>query len=644
MLQSFRNFFKSKVGVAVTLIFLGLIALAFASADITGSSQFGGVAGGDRAAIVGKEKIGTGELSRAASQMLEQIRQEQPTATMPAFLKQGGLDKVLDDLIDRRAVYAFGKDNGMRAGSRLVDSEIAQIPAFKGPDGKFSTDLFRQLIRQQGMTEQMVRDDLGQQLMARQVMAPVSAGSSVPAELVLRYAALLKETRVGSVTMLPSAAYAPQAAPTEAQIAAFYAAHRDEYTRPERRVIRFATFGEEALGKTPAPTDAQIEARYKRDAAKYAPSETRNLTQLVAPTRAAAEAIKAEVGKGKSLAAVAAGKGLATTNLTGMTRAKLAGDASKSVSDAAFGAARGSISGPVQGALGWYLLQVDGVTVSPGRSLAQARGEIAAALAAEGRRAAIADLGARIEEQIDGGASMNDIAGQLKVTLQQTKPVLADGRVYEIEGETIPPVLGRVLSTAFTMEEEEPQVAEVDPGKTFLLYEVSEITAAAPAPLKEIRDRVTAEAILADGAKGARLAAERILAQLRKGVPLEKALAAEKRPLPAPQRLSMTRDQLAAMGEKVPPPLALFFSMAEGTSKRLLGASNGGWYVVKLDDIVPGKVSATDPVLAQAKQELGQLAGNEYEAQFRAAVRTEVGVERNKNAIDAVRRRLLGEN
>ena len=42
----------------------------------------------------------------------------------------------------------------------------------------------------------------------------------------------------------------------------------------------------------------------------------------------------------------------------------------------------------------------------------------------------------------------------------------------------------------------------------------------------------------------------------------------------------------------------------QGTAKRLEGPANAGWYVVKLDDIVPGKVTVGDPVLAQAKQEL----------------------------------------
>ena len=56
MFQFFRNFFKTKLGLAISLAFLGLIALAFASADVSSTGTFGGIAGGDRVAVVGDEK------------------------------------------------------------------------------------------------------------------------------------------------------------------------------------------------------------------------------------------------------------------------------------------------------------------------------------------------------------------------------------------------------------------------------------------------------------------------------------------------------------------------------------------------------------------------------------------------------------
>ena len=40
--------------------------------------------------------------------------------------------------------------------------------------------------------------------------------------------------------------------------------------------------------------------------------------------------------------------------------------------------------------------------------------------------------------------------------------------------------------------------------------------------------------------------------------------------------------------------------------------------------------------------QLGQLSGREYAEQFRAALRNEVGVDRNPAALRAVRERLVG--
>lgn len=644
MLKSFRTFMNSRFGVIFALVFLAVIALSFASADVAGNGSFGGVAGGDRVATVGDEKIGTADLSRAVSAALDARKQQQPTLTMPAFLSAGGLEGTLDLLIDRYAVSGYAQEHGLRAGNRLVDSEIASHPAFRGPSGKFDEQIFRQLVQQQGLSEAMVREDIAQGLMARQTLIPVSLGAVVPQELLRHYAALLRESRQGTIALLPSAAFLPTARPSDAQLEAYYKANRESYIRPERRVIRYFTFGADALNQIPAPTEAEIAARYKRDAARFAASETRSFIQLVAPTEEAAKAISAEVQAGKPLQAVAAARGLATAPIAATTRPALSASASAAVADAGFAATSGQVSRPARSSLGWHLLQVVSIDRKPPKSLAEAKAEIVPVLTAEKRRAAIADLSTRIEEQINDGSSLGDLAKELRATVVSTNPLTADGRVYMNQNETAPPVLARALSTAFAMEEGEPQLAEVVPEQTFLVFDVEDITPSAPAPLKEIREQVTAHYLMAEGSKTAKAAADRVMQRIRKGATLASALAAESRPLPAPEAVNLTRDELARMGERVPPALALFFSMAKGTAKRLEGPNDAGWFVVQLDSIRPGQVVAGDPVLAQARVELGALAGQEYEQQFRAAIRSELGVERNANAIKAVRRQLAGDN
>ncbi|MGI8943941.1 MAG: SurA N-terminal domain-containing protein, partial [Qipengyuania sp.] len=188
----FRKFFKSKFGLAITLAFLGLIAFAFASSDVANTGTFGGVAGGERVAVVGDAKIGTAELSRAATNALDRLRQQNPTLSMQAFVAQGGLDTVIDQLIDRYAIISYSQEHGLRIGNNLLNSEMRQIPAFRGPDGNFSAETYRQAIAAQGLTDAMVREDIRAGLLVEQMLTPAGFGTVVPAKIAKRYAALFK--------------------------------------------------------------------------------------------------------------------------------------------------------------------------------------------------------------------------------------------------------------------------------------------------------------------------------------------------------------------------------------------------------------------------------------------------------------------
>ena len=309
MLQFFRNFFKSSIGVAVTLGMVGIIALAFAAGDVANNAGFGG-AGGDKVARVDKNVITTAQLSKQVQQQAEQLRAENPTMSTKAFVAQGGLEDVLGQLIDRVAMTQFGANHGVIAGKRLIDSELAKLPQFQNPDGSFNNTAYRQLLAQRQLTDADVREDIAQGLVARQLLAPAQQTAVVPADLALRYAGVLKEARTGVVAMLPSAAFAPKGPPSDADLAAYYAAHAAAWNRPETRVIRYALFDDSVIRQTPAPTPAEIASYYAAHKADYAASETRKLTQLIVPGEADAKAILAAVAGGQSLDAAAAAPGV----------------------------------------------------------------------------------------------------------------------------------------------------------------------------------------------------------------------------------------------------------------------------------------------------------------------------------------------
>ena len=644
MISIFRNFFSSKLGLGLTLGFLGLIAFAFASSDVANQATFGGVSGGDRVAVVGDEKIGNADFSRAVANGVDQVRQENPTITLPVFAAQGGFEEVLEQMIDRYAIGVYARKYGLRAGENLVNSEILDIPSFRGPVGNFSQQSFQESLRRLNMNEAMLRREIGDSLLARQIIVPGLSGAQMPQKFAMRYASLLRERREGSVAFIPSASFAPDGDPTEQQLSAYYEENRDDYIRPERRVIRYAMFGFENLDTDVTPTDEEIAARYERDRALYAASEDRTITQLIVPTKDSANSIRDRVNGGASFASVAREAGFSTTQIGPINKEDYGNQASDAVATAVFAASRGQIAQPARSSLGWHVVRVDNVTSIAGRSLATVTPEIRVQLLQEKRAFALADLSARIEEQVDSGVALSQVAQELEVEISSTAPITADGRIYGVPSAQLPPQLVGAVNTAFQMDEGEPQLAEIARGTTFMIFEVSDITQSAAATLDEIREQIVLSWRLAEGAELARAAADRVIERVGANSSLAAAMGEEETPLPPVDELNINRQQLLAQGQQIPPALALMFSMAEGTTKRLEAPNDLGWFVVDLTNIETPEIAANDPVIAASRQQLRGAIGDELAQQMTRAMRQELGVETNSAALEAVKRQMTGEN
>lgn len=643
MISIFRNFFSSKLGLGLTLGFLGLIAFAFASSDVANQATFGGVSGGDRVAVVGDEKIGNADFSRAVANAVDQVRQENPTITLPVFAAQGGFEEVLEQMIDRYAIGVYARKYDLRAGENLVNSEILKIPGFRGPDGNFSQQSFQESLRRLNMNEAMLRREIGDSLLARQIILPGLSGAQMPQKFAMRYASLLRERREGSVAFIPSASFAPGGDPNEQQLSAYYEENRGDYIRPERRVIRYAMFGVENLDTDVTPTDEEIAARYERDRALYAVSEDRTITQLIVPTQDAANSIRDRVNGGASLASVAREAGFSTTQIGPINKEDYGNQASDAVATAVFAASRGLIAQPARSSLGWHVVRVDNVTSIAGRSLATVTPEIREQLLQEKRAFALADLSARIEEQVDSGVALSQVAQELEVEISSTAPITADGQIYGVPGAQLPPQLVGAVNTAFQMDEGEPQLAEIARGTTFMIFEVSDITQSAAAPLDEIREQIVLSWRLAEGAELARATADRVIERVGANSSLAAAMGEEETPLPPVDELNINRQQLVAQGQQIPPALALMFSMAEGTTKRLEAPNDLGWFVVDLTDIETPEIAANDPIIAASRQQLRGAIGDELAQQMTRAMRQELGVETNSAALEAVKRQMTGE-
>ena len=642
MLTFFRRFFQSKIGLPIFLGFLVLMALAFVAADISGTS-IGGVSGTDNVAVLGDEPIPNSELVTAANTALDQVRQQNPTLTMPEFMEAGALDEVVRQLIDRYAVGSYASKYGLRAGNNLINSEILQIQAFRSLAGEFDEKTYLAALRQRGLTDAVFRKDLANGLLEDQLLRPALLSPQMPEKIARQYASLVLERRRGEIALIPSAAYAPAAGLTAAQLIEWYGANRAQFIRPERRTLRFAVFGDDTLKVNAVPTEAEIAARYKRDAAQYQASERRSVSAFVVPTEDAAKALVAKVRGGTALEAAAREAGFSASQTPLRTREEMSGATSFAFAEKAFKASQGSIVDPAKGTLGWYVARVDVIERIPARSLADARGSIGEQLTGEKRSAATADLIAEIEGEIDSGTAMAEVAKAYGLKVETTPALLANGQAFGRPDIQIVPQLVPVLTTAFQMEESEPQLAEVVPGRQFVIFEVARTEEASAPPLAEVKEQAEAAWKREQGAKLARAAADRIVAKARGKTALGALLRAEGKPFELEPINLERRALLAQRGANIPPPLVLMFSMAEGSVKVLEGPRDIGWYVIRLDEIATDPVDKEPGLLQQTRAQLAPTLTEEYRRMAAAAMRKELGTTRNDAAITAVRKQLSGE-
>lgn len=644
MITFFRRIFNSRLGLIGSFIFIALVAISFAGSDITGSMNGTGTALSSGTVVeVGKSDISTEELQMRAQNQLEVQRRDTPGLEMSRFINAGGFEETLEQMINVRALEGFAEKQGLGVSKRLIDGEIASIPAFNGPSGKFDRDTFLAILSQRRVSEKQLRDDIASDLLTRQMLVPVSAVARLPTGVARPYAALSLEERSGLVGFVPSAAVTSAEAPTEAELNAYYTRNIDRYTIPERRVIRYAMFDKTMLADKAKPTEADFSAYYKNNSARYAESETRALTQVILQDQKAAQAFEAKVRSGTSFAAAATQAGLEASNLSDQTKEAFAGLSSAAIAEAVFKADKGTIVPPQRSGLGWHVVRIDSVKVIPARSLDAVRGEIADILTKEKIDAAMADYAAKMEDMIANKATFEEIVQANGLKPVTTPAITSAGLDPENPNLRPDENFVRFLEPVFEMGvDDDPTIESIVDGERYALTDVERIVAASPPPLAQIKERVAGEFKLERASARAKTLADAIVAKVSKGMALAQAMNEAGVKLPAPERIGGKRAELSASGRPVAPPLTLLFSMAEKRAKHLEAPGKQGWFIVWLDKIVPGNIAGQPQLVEMLRRQMSGVLSQEYTSQFVNATKAELGVKRNADAAAKLKRQLIG--
>lgn len=627
---------------------LGLLALVMIAFIVTGVGTPGGLdqlaGSGNNIAQVGGQKLTSQAAAQRIQAQLDAQRQQNPGLDMAAFVQSGAVDQTIDQIVNSLAFAEFGRQQGMVVSKRLVDAELASIPAFRGPTGNFDRTTFQAVLNQRKLTEAMVRDDITREKMLNSIIVPAAGASRAPLGLVSPYASLLLETRTGQVAFVPAAAVSSGAAPTDAEIAQFYQRNTARYTVPETRIVRYALFDRKRFEDKVAPTESEIAAAYKANERQYAPKDKRVLAQVIVPDQAKANAIVAAVRAGTPIAAAAQANGGEATTLAPQDQSDFAGLATPALARAAFSAARGEVVPPEKSGLGWHVVQVVSITRVPGKTIADMRAQLSAEISKRKLDGAVADFITKIEDAVADGASFDDVVKSEGLTVSTTPAVTGSGIAPDQPGYKAAPELQPILRDAFIADaEDDPAVTTLVQGQQFAFFDLDRVIPAAPRPLAAIRDQVAQDFLIDRSVRAARKIADDIAAKTQKGMSLAEAAGQAGVRLPAPQSVSVKRMDIArAQPGQIPPTVALLFSMAPNRTKVLQSREQPGWFIVRLASIIPGSASSQPGLIQATQNELARAIGEEYVEQLANAIRKDLDVRKNDKAVAALKRSLSG--
>ena len=642
MITFFRRILSSWIVLALfALILVAFIVTGVNLPDGSGVGSLG--ASSDAPAQIGRSDIPAKDVAQRTQAQFDAARRENPELTLAAFVRGGGVEQTIDQMLNIRALERFANDNGIYASKRLIDGEIASIAAFNGPTGQFDRNVFLGVLGQQGLTEAGVRDDIGREKVATILSVPLSAGTRVPLGIATPYASALLERREGLVATVPNSAIPAGKDPSDAEILAFYKQNVARYTAAETRTIRYARIDRARFINSATPTEAEIAGAYKAKAGEYGGKETRVLTQVIVPDQAAANSIAAKIKTGMTIEAAAKSAGAEATTLSAQDKSAYSGLSSTAIADAAFAAEQGAITNPAKSGLGWHIVRIDKISRTSGKTLADVRSTLVADLTKSKTDGILAEFIAKIEDGIADGSTFDDVI-KAQGLAAETSPAINAGGVaptdpsYQFAADLAP-----ILRDAFQAEpDDDASVLSLTAGQSYALYDLDRVNPAAPRPVIAIRAQIKADMENSRANKAARAIASAIAAKVNKGTPITQAVQTAGVNLAPARNIAARRIDLIELQTTAPPTLNTLFQLGKKQARLIESADKNGWSIVYLDKIIATPATSQPGIVQTMQQQLARIVGDEYATQFANAVKIKVGAKRNADAIAKIKRDLTG--
>jgi len=378
MLDFFRNHQRLMMALLILIIVpgLGMVGIQGFSNYFDESSYVASVNG---------HKITRAEFDSAFRQQVDRARSmlgAQFDAKM--FDTPEARAAMVDSLVQQRAMADETQRLHLTASDDAVRRALLSDPvisSLKKPDGSIDLDRYKQLLAMQGMTPAQYDERMRYTIATEQIPGSIQTTSFTSKALAQSLTELAEQKRSVQGLSLRTADYTAKIQPTDAQLNAYYDAHRNDFATPETATIQYLLLSPSTVAAASKPSDADLKKYYDDNIQRYrTEAEVRASHILVnAPKDAsAADKAKAKQKAEELLAQVKAhpdqfaqiaqknsddpGSASKGGDLGYFARGQIAGG--KAFDDAAFGLKKGEVSNIVESDFGYHIIQATDVKPS----------------------------------------------------------------------------------------------------------------------------------------------------------------------------------------------------------------------------------------------------------------------------------------
>jgi peptidyl-prolyl cis-trans isomerase D len=626
MLLNLRNMSRSWAFRGFLLIVAGMMAVTLVQGNpldmltsLFRPQGMASVAGGT---------ISAQELNREMELFLRRQRNDGNNVTQAEAVEAGIHMRLLESLIQRRAVVALTRDMGVAASHKQVGDAIRQIPAVQNPlTGAFDRAEYVRFLSEARYSEPEFENEVRGDLSARMLLGALTAGARAPSSFGALVLAYETERRTISIAEAPASLVGNIPAPNAAQIQDFYEDNAAALQVPEYRALTMV-FARRAdfIARVDVP-EQRLREEFEARRAGLTRAETRSFVQLAAPDEARARDAAARLARGEEPSAIATALGLQVVRYDQQPRT---GVADPSVAEAVFALRQGAAPAAVRGRLTpWAAVKLEAITPAVAPTFEAERDSLRDAIAADEAETLLNDAVSAFEEARAGGTPVAEAARTSQLSIVTVPAVDAQGLTPT--GEPAEALLDQpeLVQTAFdTSEGEASDFMPV--GDADVIVSVDRIIPATTRPLEEVRAQLTQAWIARERVRRLQEIGDEVIAAVRGGQSFAAAarahrltLAVQSRPIDRRSAAQLPARNLAGA----------IFGARQGEVVSDMRADGGAMLLAVVESIERTSAAEAPQLVEQARMQMQQGISESMTEVITAEAVTRAKPRRNEELI-----------